>query len=166
MSVCSNLMCLMQLKEDSFNVCFTFFLKCLIYTYRLTTYAFGALVVFHDQLVPSSNRLIGFIFSGFRGKMWMLCAALLALGSVHSVNGDSKAVTTTLTTKWPSTPLLLETRLAWTHNGDSIFNCFMLQFTKNKRCLYILQWVPCWRESGQVLGLCGSQSKYWKWPWW
>uniref|UniRef100_A0A672T8Z2 UDP-glucose ceramide glucosyltransferase-like 1 n=1 Tax=Sinocyclocheilus grahami TaxID=75366 RepID=A0A672T8Z2_SINGR len=40
--------------------------------------------------------------------MWMLCAALLALGSVHSVNGDSKAVTTTLTTKWPSTPLLLE----------------------------------------------------------
>uniref|UniRef100_A0A8C1JQA8 UDP-glucose ceramide glucosyltransferase-like 1 n=1 Tax=Cyprinus carpio TaxID=7962 RepID=A0A8C1JQA8_CYPCA len=40
--------------------------------------------------------------------MWMLCAALLALGSVCSVNGDSKAVTTTLTTKWPSTPLLLE----------------------------------------------------------
>uniref|UniRef100_A0A671PN63 UDP-glucose ceramide glucosyltransferase-like 1 n=1 Tax=Sinocyclocheilus anshuiensis TaxID=1608454 RepID=A0A671PN63_9TELE len=40
--------------------------------------------------------------------MWMLCAALLALGSVHFVNGDSKAVTTTLTTKWPSTPLLLE----------------------------------------------------------
>uniref|UniRef100_A0A672T8Z5 UDP-glucose ceramide glucosyltransferase-like 1 n=1 Tax=Sinocyclocheilus grahami TaxID=75366 RepID=A0A672T8Z5_SINGR len=53
-------------------------------------------------------RLNGFIFSGFCGKMWMLCAALLALGSVHSVNGDSKAVTTTLTTKWPSTPLLLE----------------------------------------------------------
>ncbi|XP_016132638.1 UDP-glucose:glycoprotein glucosyltransferase 1-like [Sinocyclocheilus grahami] len=46
--------------------------------------------------------------AGFCGKMWMLCAALLALGSVHSVNGDSKAVTTTLTTKWPSTPLLLE----------------------------------------------------------
>uniref|UniRef100_A0A8C2E4V8 UDP-glucose glycoprotein glucosyltransferase 1 n=1 Tax=Cyprinus carpio TaxID=7962 RepID=A0A8C2E4V8_CYPCA len=44
----------------------------------------------------------------FCGKMWMLCAALLALGSVCSVNGDSKAVTTTLTTKWPSTPLLLE----------------------------------------------------------
>uniref|UniRef100_A0A671PLJ1 UDP-glucose ceramide glucosyltransferase-like 1 n=1 Tax=Sinocyclocheilus anshuiensis TaxID=1608454 RepID=A0A671PLJ1_9TELE len=46
--------------------------------------------------------------AGFCGKMWMLCAALLALGSVHFVNGDSKAVTTTLTTKWPSTPLLLE----------------------------------------------------------
>ncbi|XP_050991856.1 UDP-glucose:glycoprotein glucosyltransferase 1 isoform X2 [Labeo rohita] len=46
--------------------------------------------------------------AGFCRKMWMLCVALLALGSVHSVNGDSKAVTTTLTTKWPSTPLLLE----------------------------------------------------------
>uniref|UniRef100_A0A671PIT4 UDP-glucose ceramide glucosyltransferase-like 1 n=1 Tax=Sinocyclocheilus anshuiensis TaxID=1608454 RepID=A0A671PIT4_9TELE len=54
------------------------------------------------------QRLNGLIFSGFCGKMWMLCAALLALGSVHFVNGDSKAVTTTLTTKWPSTPLLLE----------------------------------------------------------
>ncbi|XP_057190246.1 UDP-glucose:glycoprotein glucosyltransferase 1 isoform X1 [Triplophysa rosa] len=42
------------------------------------------------------------------GKMWMLCAALLVLSSVSSVDGDSKAVTTTLTTKWPSTPLLLE----------------------------------------------------------
>ncbi|KAG1934951.1 UDP-glucose:glycoprotein glucosyltransferase 1 isoform X1 [Pimephales promelas] len=46
--------------------------------------------------------------AGFCGKMWMLCATLLALGSVNSVSGDSKAVTTTLTTKWPSTPLLLE----------------------------------------------------------
>uniref|UniRef100_A0A673G7E7 UDP-glucose ceramide glucosyltransferase-like 1 n=2 Tax=Sinocyclocheilus TaxID=75365 RepID=A0A673G7E7_9TELE len=60
----------------------------------------------HSRNDPS--RLNGFIFSGFCGKMWMLFAALLALGSVHSVNGDSKAVTTTLTTKWPSTPLLLE----------------------------------------------------------
>uniref|UniRef100_A0A672NQ95 UDP-glucose ceramide glucosyltransferase-like 1 n=1 Tax=Sinocyclocheilus grahami TaxID=75366 RepID=A0A672NQ95_SINGR len=40
--------------------------------------------------------------------MWMLCAALLALGSVQCFSSDSKAVTTTLTTKWPSTPLLLE----------------------------------------------------------
>uniref|UniRef100_A0A673I701 UDP-glucose ceramide glucosyltransferase-like 1 n=1 Tax=Sinocyclocheilus rhinocerous TaxID=307959 RepID=A0A673I701_9TELE len=40
--------------------------------------------------------------------MWMLCAALLALGSVQCFSRDSKAVTTTLTTKWPSTPLLLE----------------------------------------------------------
>uniref|UniRef100_A0A671L7K7 UDP-glucose ceramide glucosyltransferase-like 1 n=1 Tax=Sinocyclocheilus anshuiensis TaxID=1608454 RepID=A0A671L7K7_9TELE len=38
----------------------------------------------------------------------MLCAALLALGSVQCFSRDSKAVTTTLTTKWPSTPLLLE----------------------------------------------------------
>uniref|UniRef100_A0A671L3N4 UDP-glucose ceramide glucosyltransferase-like 1 n=1 Tax=Sinocyclocheilus anshuiensis TaxID=1608454 RepID=A0A671L3N4_9TELE len=45
---------------------------------------------------------------GFCGKMWMLCAALLALGSVQCFSRDSKAVTTTLTTKWPSTPLLLE----------------------------------------------------------
>ncbi|XP_016329532.1 UDP-glucose:glycoprotein glucosyltransferase 1-like [Sinocyclocheilus anshuiensis] len=46
--------------------------------------------------------------AGFCGKMWMLCAALLALGSVQCFSRDSKAVTTTLTTKWPSTPLLLE----------------------------------------------------------
>uniref|UniRef100_A0A673I2L8 UDP-glucose ceramide glucosyltransferase-like 1 n=1 Tax=Sinocyclocheilus rhinocerous TaxID=307959 RepID=A0A673I2L8_9TELE len=45
--------------------------------------------------------------------MWMLCAALLALGSVQCFSRDSKAVTTTLTTKWPSTPLLLEARLAY-----------------------------------------------------
>uniref|UniRef100_A0AAY5F5Y9 UDP-glucose ceramide glucosyltransferase-like 1 n=1 Tax=Electrophorus electricus TaxID=8005 RepID=A0AAY5F5Y9_ELEEL len=41
-------------------------------------------------------------------KMWLLCAALAVLCFVVSADGDSKAVTTTLTTKWPSTPLLLE----------------------------------------------------------
>uniref|UniRef100_A0AAY5E847 UDP-glucose glycoprotein glucosyltransferase 1 n=1 Tax=Electrophorus electricus TaxID=8005 RepID=A0AAY5E847_ELEEL len=40
--------------------------------------------------------------------MWLLCAALAVLCFVVSADGDSKAVTTTLTTKWPSTPLLLE----------------------------------------------------------
>ncbi|TSS97504.1 UDP-glucose:glycoprotein glucosyltransferase 1 [Bagarius yarrelli] len=42
--------------------------------------------------------------------MWMLWGILVALHLVSCVNGDSKAVTTTLTTKWPSTPLLLEAR--------------------------------------------------------
>uniref|UniRef100_A0A8C1VSA6 UDP-glucose ceramide glucosyltransferase-like 1 n=1 Tax=Cyprinus carpio TaxID=7962 RepID=A0A8C1VSA6_CYPCA len=51
--------------------------------------------------------------------MWMLCAALLALGSVCSVNGDSKAVTTTLTTKWPSTPLLLEASTSFCVDAQS-----------------------------------------------
>ncbi|XP_036410069.1 UDP-glucose:glycoprotein glucosyltransferase 1 isoform X2 [Megalops cyprinoides] len=41
-------------------------------------------------------------------RMWILTAVLLAGVSVATVSGDSKAVTTTLTTKWPSTPLLLE----------------------------------------------------------
>ncbi|KAJ8384299.1 hypothetical protein AAFF_G00206560 [Aldrovandia affinis] len=40
--------------------------------------------------------------------MWTAAAALLAGFLVASVRGDNKAVTTTLTTKWPSTPLLLE----------------------------------------------------------
>lgn len=43
-------------------------------------------------------------------KMWMLWLFPLALHFVSCVDGDSKAVTTTLTTKWPSTPLLLEAR--------------------------------------------------------
>uniref|UniRef100_A0A4W4FIS8 UDP-glucose ceramide glucosyltransferase-like 1 n=1 Tax=Electrophorus electricus TaxID=8005 RepID=A0A4W4FIS8_ELEEL len=43
-----------------------------------------------------------------RVNMWLLCAALAVLCFVVSADGDSKAVTTTLTTKWPSTPLLLE----------------------------------------------------------
>ncbi|KAI4905138.1 hypothetical protein NFI96_032625 [Prochilodus magdalenae] len=41
-------------------------------------------------------------------KMWVLCASLVVLHFVASADGSSKAVTTTLTTKWPSTPLLLE----------------------------------------------------------
>ncbi|XP_049338457.1 UDP-glucose:glycoprotein glucosyltransferase 1 isoform X2 [Astyanax mexicanus] len=41
-------------------------------------------------------------------KMWLLCVSLVILHFVASADGSSKAVTTTLTTKWPSTPLLLE----------------------------------------------------------
>ncbi|XP_066537014.1 UDP-glucose:glycoprotein glucosyltransferase 1 isoform X2 [Hoplias malabaricus] len=41
-------------------------------------------------------------------KMWKLCTSLLVLFFVASADASSKAVTTTLTTKWPSTPLLLE----------------------------------------------------------
>ncbi|XP_030630262.1 UDP-glucose:glycoprotein glucosyltransferase 1 isoform X2 [Chanos chanos] len=40
--------------------------------------------------------------------MWVIFSLLGLLHSVVSSDGDSKAVTTTLTTKWPSTPLLLE----------------------------------------------------------
>lgn len=40
--------------------------------------------------------------------MWPLCVSLVILHFVASADGSSKAVTTTLTTKWPSTPLLLE----------------------------------------------------------
>ncbi|XP_037343101.2 UDP-glucose:glycoprotein glucosyltransferase 1 isoform X1 [Pungitius pungitius] len=41
-------------------------------------------------------------------RMWLLCVLLLSLLSAVSGGADSKAVTTTLTTKWPDTPLLLE----------------------------------------------------------
>uniref|UniRef100_A0AAX7VH14 UDP-glucose ceramide glucosyltransferase-like 1 n=1 Tax=Astatotilapia calliptera TaxID=8154 RepID=A0AAX7VH14_ASTCA len=40
--------------------------------------------------------------------MWLLWIVLLSLLSVASGGADSKAVTTTLTTKWADTPLLLE----------------------------------------------------------
>lgn len=42
--------------------------------------------------------------------MWRPCVLLLSLLSVASAAADSKAVTTTLTTKWADTPLLLEAR--------------------------------------------------------
>ncbi|TNN36569.1 UDP-glucose:glycoprotein glucosyltransferase 1 [Liparis tanakae] len=41
-------------------------------------------------------------------RMWLLWVPLLALLSAVSGDADSKAVTTTLTTKWTDTPLLLE----------------------------------------------------------
>uniref|UniRef100_A0A3P8PGB5 UDP-glucose ceramide glucosyltransferase-like 1 n=1 Tax=Astatotilapia calliptera TaxID=8154 RepID=A0A3P8PGB5_ASTCA len=46
--------------------------------------------------------------SGVGLRMWLLWIVLLSLLSVASGGADSKAVTTTLTTKWADTPLLLE----------------------------------------------------------
>uniref|UniRef100_A0A672IRW4 UDP-glucose ceramide glucosyltransferase-like 1 n=1 Tax=Salarias fasciatus TaxID=181472 RepID=A0A672IRW4_SALFA len=43
-------------------------------------------------------------------RMWLLSILLLSLSSAASAGADSKAVTTTLTTKWADTPLLLEAR--------------------------------------------------------
>uniref|UniRef100_A0A3B3C1S2 UGGT thioredoxin-like domain-containing protein n=1 Tax=Oryzias melastigma TaxID=30732 RepID=A0A3B3C1S2_ORYME len=40
--------------------------------------------------------------------MWLCCVLLLSLLSAVSGASDSKAITTTLTTKWANTPLLLE----------------------------------------------------------
>ncbi|KAM6973039.1 UDP-glucose:glycoprotein glucosyltransferase 1 [Aplochiton taeniatus] len=45
---------------------------------------------------------------GMDPKMWLLSSLLLSLLSIVSGAADSKAITTTLTTKWASTPLLLE----------------------------------------------------------
>uniref|UniRef100_A0A3P9L0B5 Uncharacterized protein n=1 Tax=Oryzias latipes TaxID=8090 RepID=A0A3P9L0B5_ORYLA len=42
--------------------------------------------------------------------MWFCCVLLLSLLSDVSGASDSKAITTTLTTKWGNTPLLLEAR--------------------------------------------------------
>uniref|UniRef100_A0A671YRX9 UDP-glucose ceramide glucosyltransferase-like 1 n=1 Tax=Sparus aurata TaxID=8175 RepID=A0A671YRX9_SPAAU len=44
-------------------------------------------------------------------RMWLLCSLLLSLLSAVSGGADSKAVTTTLTTKWADTPLMLEASL-------------------------------------------------------
>ncbi|TMS21660.1 UDP-glucose:glycoprotein glucosyltransferase 1 [Larimichthys crocea] len=50
----------------------------------------------------------GSVRAGGGLKMWLLCSLLLSLLSAVSGAADSKAVTTTLTTKWADTPLLLE----------------------------------------------------------
>uniref|UniRef100_G3P6S0 UDP-glucose ceramide glucosyltransferase-like 1 n=1 Tax=Gasterosteus aculeatus aculeatus TaxID=481459 RepID=G3P6S0_GASAC len=55
--------------------------------------------------------------SGVGMRMWLLWVLLLSLLSAASGGADSKAVTTTLTTKWPDTPLLLEAR---THDVDTL----------------------------------------------
>ncbi|TRY99699.1 hypothetical protein DNTS_029439 [Danionella cerebrum] len=57
--------------------------------------------------------------------MWLLFSPLLILGSVNFVNGDSKAVTTTLTTKWPSTPLLLEASEFFAEESQDKFWAFV-----------------------------------------
>ncbi|XP_032403385.1 UDP-glucose:glycoprotein glucosyltransferase 1 isoform X2 [Xiphophorus hellerii] len=41
-------------------------------------------------------------------RMWLLCVLLVSLLSLVSSAADSKAITTTLATKWADTPLLLE----------------------------------------------------------
>uniref|UniRef100_A0A1A8MQF2 UDP-glucose ceramide glucosyltransferase-like 1 n=1 Tax=Nothobranchius pienaari TaxID=704102 RepID=A0A1A8MQF2_9TELE len=46
--------------------------------------------------------------AGFGLRMWSLCSLLLSLLPAVSGAADSKAITTTLTTKWADTPLLLE----------------------------------------------------------
>ncbi|XP_046872215.1 UDP-glucose:glycoprotein glucosyltransferase 1 [Hypomesus transpacificus] len=46
--------------------------------------------------------------AGFMLRMGLQAALLLSLVSAVTAGGDSKAVTTTLTTKWTSTPMLLE----------------------------------------------------------
>lgn len=53
--------------------------------------------------------------------MWLLWVLLVSLLSASSVFADSKAVTTTLTTKWADTPLLLEARYS-----TKLLNCSSL----------------------------------------
>lgn len=58
------------------------------------------------------------LLSGSTFRMRLLCVVLPLLLSIESVTADSKAITTTLTTKWASTPLLLEARYVtslWNH---------------------------------------------------
>uniref|UniRef100_A0A673B0B5 UDP-glucose ceramide glucosyltransferase-like 1 n=1 Tax=Sphaeramia orbicularis TaxID=375764 RepID=A0A673B0B5_9TELE len=59
--------------------------------------------------------------SGIDLKMWLQCVLLLSLFSAASGGADSKAVTTTLTTKWTDTPLLLEA--SFTRSNMPYFFC-------------------------------------------
>uniref|UniRef100_A0A8C4EQC6 UDP-glucose ceramide glucosyltransferase-like 1 n=1 Tax=Dicentrarchus labrax TaxID=13489 RepID=A0A8C4EQC6_DICLA len=58
--------------------------------------------------------------SGVDLRMWLLWILLLSLLSSVSAGADSKAVTTTLTTKWADTPLLLEARKAENTSKNTI----------------------------------------------
>ncbi|XP_030212800.1 UDP-glucose:glycoprotein glucosyltransferase 1 [Gadus morhua] len=56
-------------------------------------------------MAAAGLRQAGF---GTRLRMWLLWVSLLSMLSLVSGSADSKAVTTTLTTKWTATPLLME----------------------------------------------------------
>lgn len=60
-------------------------------------------------LLLSDSRLY-VLLSGLTFRMRLLCLVLPLLLSIESAAADSKAITTTLTTKWANTPLLLEAR--------------------------------------------------------
>lgn len=57
-----------------------------------------------------NTRFLSPYASGVNIRMRLLSFVLLLLLSVASAGADSKAITTTLTTKWADTPLLLEAR--------------------------------------------------------
>lgn len=59
---------------------------------------------------PTSHSRLHVLLSGLTFRMRLLCLVLLLLLSMESATADSKAITTTLTTKWANTPLLLEAR--------------------------------------------------------
>lgn len=61
------------------------------------------------HLINATSRLMS-PSAGVGLNMWLVCVLLLSPLSAVSGAADSKAVTTTLTTKWADTPLLLEAR--------------------------------------------------------
>lgn len=73
-------------------------------------------VIIVDFYLPSIKTRVCCLFplppnvSGMNVGMRLLSFVLLLLLSVASASADSKAITTTLTTKWADTPLLLEAR--------------------------------------------------------
>jgi len=70
--------------------------------------------------------------------MGILIAVLGIWFSSSLVKGDSKAVTTSLTTKWFSTPLLLETRQV--HSGFSVTNHNMLRGQSREFSFSFVSW--------------------------
>lgn len=85
-----------------------------------SVFMFSSQVEFRVWLFVSAS--VYCFSSDTRRKMWLLCVLLLSLLSLVSGAADSKAITTTLTTKWANTPLLLEARYH-TVLLEQLFHC-------------------------------------------
>lgn len=73
----------------------------------------GLLWYYNETIFSFKNALRPHVppsVSGVNVRMRLLSFVLLLLLSAASAGADSKAITTTLTTKWADTPLLLEAR--------------------------------------------------------
>lgn len=101
----------------SFEV-YPLFCHCLTFTRKSSflKLASGLIIIFSSfvysaylLLLLTYSRLY-VLLSGLTFRMRLLCLVLPLLLSIESATADSKAITTTLTTKWANTPLLLEAR--------------------------------------------------------
>lgn len=87
--------------------------------------ASGLIIIFSFRLLPrvTHSRASCALLSGVTFRMRLLYFVLPLLLSVESATADSKAITTTLTTKWANTPLLLEARYVTAPLQSSFNHC-------------------------------------------